>query len=168
MGAPYKDLSAEEVRQRFAYDPSTGDLIHRLKSRNGRQPGDLATFVNGYGYLAVAVGCRSYRAHRIAWLIHYGCWPSGEIDHLDGDRQNNRLDNLRDVPKSINGHNRPARRDSRSGIKGVRERAPGRWAAEICVAGRRMRLGSFPTKEAAADAYRQAAKAHLPDCPRAA
>lgn len=156
------DISADVARAALSYDPGTGQLT-RL---TGCSAGAPAGFFRGTGYIGVSVRNRTYPAHRIAWLITYGHWPTGEIDHIDGDKANNRLANLRDVPKSINGHNRPVRRGSASGVKGVSPKK-GRWVAQICVDGVRHRLGSFTTKEAAGEAYRLAAARHLPPCPRA-
>lgn len=151
------DLSADYVSERLAYDPATGAITLRRPSKMGRPTGTRAEFKFGRGYLGVALKDRIYSAHRIAWLITYGRWPTGEIDHINRDKSDNRLSNLRDVPKSINGHNKgPSRRNS-SGFKGVSLTRSGTWNAQIKVDGRRHNLGTFKTKEAAAEAYRIAA-----------
>lgn len=102
-------------------------------------------------------------AHRVAWLYMTGAWPSHEIDHVDGNKQNNSFANLRDVPHSTNVQNRrDAFRNSKSGYLGVHRMPKSKanpWQAQIKLPhGKRIHLGSFPTPEAAHEAY-MAAKA---------
>lgn len=101
------------------------------------------------------------RAHLIAWFLTYGEWvPSGmELDHIDGDRRNNKLSNLRLATFSQNTRNRSKRVGNyTSQYKGVRRRPYNRWEAEIHYQNVRKRLGSFTTEVEAAQAYDIAAK----------
>nr|WP_274705414.1 HNH endonuclease [Sphingomonas sp. H160509] len=99
-------------------------------------------------------------AHRVAWALHHGDWPSFEIDHEDGDKLNNAIDNLRPATRLQNSHNRPGR--SRTGFKGVKRAASKveRYCATIMVAGCYIHLGTHDTPELAHEAYKRAARAH--------
>ena len=108
-----------------------------------------------------------YLAHRVAWFIHYGEWPTGEIDHINGNRSDNRIANLRDVCKQSNIHNqtRP-QKGNKSGFLGVMwDKQRNKWAARICLDGKRKRLGSFDTPEEAHKAYVIAKELFHPSAP---
>lgn len=98
---------------------------------------------------------RRQRAHRIIWLLTYGEYPSADIDHINGDRADNRLCNLRDVSRAVNARNSAMRTGTRSGINGVCAQGK-RWCAYIRIDGHRTRLGVFDRKEDAAAARRKA------------
>ncbi len=95
------------------------------------------------------------RAHRLAWLISYGCWPKGLIDHINGDTDDNRLANLRLATHTTNNHNRHhVRADSQTGTLGVGyKKDRRRFYAHIKVAGRRRFLGYFDSRTDAEAAY---------------
>jgi uncharacterized membrane protein len=97
----------------------------------------------------------NYRAHRICWFHTYGVWPTHDIDHINGDKSDNRISNLRDVPKSINIQNeKRARKNNASGLMGVVFRKDrNKWTATVRVNGKPKRLGSFSTPEEAHQAY---------------
>lgn len=136
----------EAIAGEFAYDPGTGII-----TRRGRPIGRLSN----QGYIRIAVGGKEHQAHRVAWFLSYGSWPQGEIDHINGDRADNRLVNLRDVTACQNRMNQRQRSDNSSGITGVRLQR-GRWQASICVRGQRQHLGTFQSREAAAAARLEA------------
>jgi hypothetical protein len=93
-------------------------------------------------------------AHRLAWCIAYGEWPSLEIDHINGDAGDNRLCNLRNVDRATNAQNkRRAQCTNKSGIQGVETHAVGRLSASVWVGGKRVYLGRFDTAEEAHAAY---------------
>ena len=103
------------------------------------------------GYIIVTVSKVQYLAHRIAWLLYHGTWPTKFIDHINGNRSDNRIENLREADSSINAQNvRVAR--CRSGLLGVRIRK-GRYEANISVGQRSIYLGRFDTAEEAHSAY---------------
>ena len=105
------------------------------------------------GYLRCVVMARSYQAHRVAWAIHYGDWPDDQIDHINGKKDDNRIDNLRVVSFTENQRNKPKSSRNKSGVIGVHFYKPtGKWVASICVNRKRMQIGSFDTIEQAADA----------------
>lgn len=168
-----------QLRAVLDYDPATGALRWKhkdasmfavranqsaeqsAKAWNGRyagKPAFTATHCNGY-LIGTTHGLRIF-AHRVAWAIHYGEWPPQMVDHINGDRKDNRITNLRSVNSAENHRNVGRRSDNRSGIVGVRQEQSGRWAAEIRVNGRSRRLGTFETREEAAAARLAAAAAH--------
>jgi hypothetical protein len=146
-------VTAEYVRDLLRYDPETG-LFTWNKDRVTRKPGDSAGSVTKLGYLDIIVCRRLYKAHRLAWLHVYGEWPKQEIDHINGDKLDNRIANLRDVSRSMNVQNlQKARRDNKSsGLLGVSS-SYGRWVARIWNDGRLRHIGYYDTPELAHAAY---------------
>lgn len=89
-------------------------------------------------------------AHRVAWLLHYGEWPAGVVDHIDGDPSNNKIENLRIVTQQQNVWNSKKRYNNTSGTTGVLWRKKERkWYASLRVSGQTISLGFFDNKEAA-------------------
>jgi hypothetical protein len=106
------------------------------------------------GYRTVRYAKIEMLEHRVLWLFHHGVWPSGEIDHLNGVRTDNRIENLRDCDKSTNMRNQKLRRDSTSGFPGVHfcpDKRAKQWAARIGLNGTWKHLGRFKTKQEAID-----------------
>ena len=97
-------MTYERAKAIWRYDPETG-LLHWLEA--ARKP--VGPTASRY-YVSVGFEGRSYKAHRLAWLLTFGEWPKDEIDHIDGDRSNNRLGNLRDVPHKVNQMNQKCHR----------------------------------------------------------
>jgi hypothetical protein len=119
------------------YDSSTGFLTW-AKPVGSKKAGDIAGSLGVKGYITVCFkGCR-YKAHRLAWYLHYGSMPKGQIDHINGDRKDNRIENLRDVTSKINAMNRATRKRSKTKIAGVIwiKRAA-KWRASIHVDGKK-------------------------------
>lgn len=156
-----RDISAERVREVLDYRPETGaftwkSLVGKHSRLNGTQAGGL----DPKGYLRISVGGLQHMAHRLAWLVTTGAWPVGRLDHINGNKQDNRIANLREVSASINSQNRvkPGRR-SVSGALGV-VRSKGKWEARITVDGKWTYLGRFDSTDEASAAYFRA-KAQL-------
>lgn len=150
----------EILRQLLDYRPETGKLFWREREGNARWNTGYAgkealTATNSHGYLHGQVMKNFAFAHRVAWAIIYGVYPSGCIDHIDGDPANNRIDNLRDVPSKINSRNGKKRSDNSSGVTGVRKRGA-KWLAYIRIDYKRVDLGSFDSLEAAVSARKRA------------
>jgi hypothetical protein len=103
------------------------------------------------------VNGREYKAHRLIWLLVHKAWPENQIDHIDGNGLNNRIENLRDVTNAENARNRKKQKNNESGHTGVR-RERGKWRAVIEVSGREIYLGLFINLEEAV-AARKAAEA---------
>ena len=132
------------------------------KRWNSRFAGkETLTTLNQIGYRQVAIFGQYYLAHRLIWLYHYGAWPKGEIDHVNGDRSDNRLENLRDVPRKINGRNQRKLDANTSGHTGVSWcKQTGKWRATIKVDYRNLHLGRFSQISNAIAARKDAEKLH--------
>lgn len=152
------DLTPEKLRSLLRYEPETGRLFWKDRPDDPAWTGRLAgkeafTSVNTTGRLTTTIYRRTYKAHRVAWAIHYGVWPR-MIDHINGDPKDNRIANLREATPRQNQYNR----GGQSGFKGVcwHKRAQ-RWQAQIATPDGRKFLGMFDTEAEAAAAYDRAA-----------
>ncbi|AZF94941.1 hypothetical protein HOU74_gp35 [Pectobacterium phage Phoria] len=138
------------------YNPVTGELT-RLRTGGGQLAGTIAGSTNKAGYTQVGVAGKLVYAHRIAWMLYYGEQPPAFIDHIDGDKSNNSIANLRAASKRENAHNQPKTAANTSGFKGV-SRVRGRYQAQIRINSKHHHLGYYDTPEDAALAYEQVAK----------
>lgn len=110
---------------------------------NKRFPGTVAGWNGDQGYKMVKLFGRQYQVHRIIWLIENGSLPS-MVDHINGDRSDNRIINLREVTITENNRNAKLRKDNKSGYVGVTWcKRKKKWRAQICVDGRDIHLGVF-------------------------
>ncbi|WJR66977.1 HNH endonuclease [Neorhizobium sp. CSC1952] len=164
------ELSFEDVFELLHLDTETGKLFWKprgphLFSEGGKRGAqgnanfwnrrfagqEAFTDTNGRGYLRGSIFNRRYRAHRIVWLLHTGKWPADQIDHINGDRMDNRPINLREVDTAGNTRNQTLSRANTSGVCGVHyHKQINRWVAEITVDRKRIFLGSFDDRESAA------------------
>lgn len=128
---------------RLDVDPNSGTIIWK---RTGKKAGSR----KGSGYQNVMVDKKSYLAHRIVWAAHYGEFPAGHIDHINGVRDDNRIANLRVVTPAENQKNTRLDRRNTSGVSGVRFREDRKlWEASIRVGGKLRHLGRFVRQEQA-------------------
>ena len=149
------DLTAEEARNIWGYNPETGDLTWEI-TKNRQLKGSKAGIVSIYGYLTVHYKKR-YRKNRLVWLIVTGSWPVGQIDHINGDRTDDRFSNLRECSQNQNMWNRRVHKNNKLGIKGVHKNGNG-YIAYIMQFRHRIYLGYFKTVNEAKNAYDEAAK----------
>lgn len=151
-----RDLTVEDLRELLAYDPETGlftwlsrtakHCASELSAKrwNVRFAGKPAfTTPHSAGYLEARVLWTAVLAHRAAWAMHYGVWPSDQIDHINGDRTDNRIVNLREADQTLNNRNLGLSRRNKSGTVGVSMGSKGKWIARICEGGKVIHLGSF-------------------------
>lgn len=114
--------------------------------------------VDGSGYLQVGIKGKYYKNHRLIFLMHHGYLPD-LIDHADGNRQNNRIENLREATRSQNNYNKKIGKSNTSGVKGVSWRPDSKkWRARIYVEKNPIVLGMFDTIEEAKAAIEEARK----------
>lgn len=173
------DITQEFLRQLLHYDPSSGMLTWKARSPamfvadarwsseaksrqwNAKYANGPAGGLDGKGYVRIRIGGFRFRAHRLIWRMMKGTWPRSEVDHRDGDRQNNRLDNLREATSAQNSQNRRKRITNTSGFTGVYwHKKTSQWRVELAVDGQRIYGGLFHRKDDAASAYLILKKRH--------
>lgn len=147
----------QKLRESLSYDPTTG-ILTRLKNFGQWRAGSIAGTLNEYGYIQIYFLGKIYKAHRLAWAIQFGYFPLNDLDHIDGNRSNNKLENLREATRSENLQNTKPRINNTSGFKGVTQssRNPNIWTAHINHSGKKWHLGSFSNPEDAYKAYCEA------------
>lgn len=167
------------IKNLVEYDPSSGTLTYRRAEpwmfSNGAKSAEHTCAVwnaknegrralsspHREGYLAGSILGRKFLAHRAAWLIAHGKWPQAEIDHVNHDRSDNRLENLRDVTRRENARNLSRQASKCCGHTGVYWYAPtSRWVAKINVSGRMLHLGYFTDEYDAVCARKEAEQLH--------
>lgn len=161
------DIPIEFLHECLIYDPDHGTLTWRERPRshfvsfkawrtwNGRYAGTVAGALNGYGYRRVRINWNGYRkatAHRIAWAMTHGAWPTDRIDHRYGNRDDNRIGVLREASFGQNHQNKARYKNNTSGYTGV-SFDKSRWAARIRVNNKIHFLGYFDTPQEAHKAY---------------
>lgn len=159
---PSTGITKERLREALKYDPLTGVFTNRIDRGKKAKKGNSVGYLESSGYLQISFDNRIYRLHRLAWLHVKGAWPEGVIDHINGDKQDNRFCNLRDVPQSVNSQNkRRASSNNQLGILGVSPVAGnGKFLAQIKFDGKQRRLGEFSTPEQASAVYLAAKRQH--------
>jgi hypothetical protein len=150
-------LDATEARRLFDYDWVTGEMTWAVRTK-GAVLGARAGCPQTDGYLQVTVRQRRHVVHRVVWLWWYGQWPQQFIDHINLDKGDNRIANLRDVTRSMNQQNqRTVGRTSISGLIGAHYvKRLGRYSSSISVDKRTTHLGFFDTAEEAHACYLEA------------
>lgn len=153
----YKGQTKVPITAALIYDAVSGNFAWNIKAGVRFNIGTIAGYVTGRGYRAIKYNGKTYAAHRLAWLYYYGRWPKYEIDHMNGNKLDNRIANLRDVPHIENTHNRVEHRNGK--LIGIYfNKAARLWHARISVKGRVVSLGYYKTADTAYEAYRKAAK----------
>lgn len=141
--------SKPEVRKLhrlFEYDPVSGFLTRREQHRYDLLAGDEVGTKLASGYRQVSIEGHTYMTHVVIWAMHYGEWPTFQIDHKDRVRDHNWIDNLRPASGSQQRMNSSLRKDNTSGTRGVYLKR-NKWAAEIRINKRKIFLGVYPTYE---------------------
>lgn len=162
MGRPknFPDVDiADLARKLFSYDPETGVLSRIARQTRSREfvaldePEPTGHLKDGY--LRVSFYGRSIYVHRLAWFMSHGEWPNGEIDHVNGDRSDNRLSNLRVADRTENSQNmRSAKSNNPHGVLGLNwHKGAGKWMAQITVDKQQKYLGLFKSADDARSAY---------------
>lgn len=150
---PYRVL--QRLHTFAKYDAEKGQFI-RTATRSGNLQNQTIGAPIGSpmnGYLTVYLFGVHFRLHNLVWAEEYGWWPDGQIDHIDGDRSNNKISNLRDVTQTLNSRNRAANRNSSTGFTGVSfHKRSGKYYAYIRLRYKLVHLGYFFSAEAASNA----------------
>jgi len=141
------------IIENLEYQKETGKLFWK-KTRGDGYKGSEAGYLRTDGYIVICIAKTLVRAHRVAWFLHYGKWPENEIDHIDGNPANNKIENLRDVLHRANLTNMKLHREGRLvGTIFNKKSIKNPWGARIKINGRRVYLGHFPTEQEAHQAY---------------
>lgn len=157
-------LTPKQLKEVLDYNPRTGQFIW-IAPKGGRvHSGDIAGSLTPRGYIQIHIKNKLYKAHRLAWLWMTGKWPTDEIDHKNGIKDDNRWKNLRECNRKQNCQNRAINCNNKTGYMGVFIKARNtikKYAAEIRINKKKVSLGYFKTPEEAHAAYLKAkAKYH--------
>lgn len=142
----------KQLKLKLVYDPASGKLFRKLK----KSLKEVGCLNKKLGYKVVRVGNTLYYSHRLAWILYYGEWPVGCIDHIDGDKLNNSLSNLRQATSQENMRNLKKRCNTSSIYKGVTWcKRKKKWKAQIRFDDKNLHLGYFLEEEGAAKHYNE-------------
>ena len=157
---------AELAKKRIDYNRETG-IFTWAESGRGIRMSATAGCADVHGYWKIKLGRKAYRAHRLAWLIVYGEWPSSDLDHINGDRLDNRLENLREATHSLNMQNKRSamKNNKSSGLLGVTwNKQHKKWQSKIMVNKVFHHVGYFNCPDEAHAAYLQKKRALHAGC----
>ena len=154
-------ITQAQLKEYIHYSPLTG-VFTRISSPYEAKLGVINSCANhSNGYFQIGISGKLYKAHRLAWMYMHGEWPKDQIDHINRDKIDNRIDNLREASSAQNNQNVGLRSDNASGIKGVTYyKITGKWVAKINISGKLKHIGYFKTLEEASQAYESYAKQH--------
>lgn len=149
--------SVDRLRDVLSYNEETGQFVWKKRISIRIMPGKNAASMSSDGYYRIGIDGARIKAHRLAWLYVYGEDPPAMIDHIDGNKTNNAISNLRAADNKINGQNqRRANIDSKTGTLGVTKRSENAFVSHIGKDGKNYYIGSFRSAEAAHSAYVEA------------
>jgi HNH endonuclease len=152
-------MTQEELREALDYNEVTGAFIWRVSNNNRIKIGDRAGYVSKRnGYIQIKINRKLYQAHRLAWLYVHGVMPINELDHIDHNRTNNSIKNLREVTRRENSRNTKIRSGNYSGVTGVNwHKQTFRWHVRIHdLGGKTKHIGYYINFEDARKARKHA------------
>lgn len=140
-------MTQDELKQTLQYQNGNFTWLI-VASNNKNKIGDRAGCVDARGYRRIKIDGKPYKEHHLTWLYFYGYLPTKMIDHINGNKIDNRIENLREVTGSQNQQNRENPKNNSSGYKGV-SKCGNKWRAQIQINGEKIHLGVFAIKEEA-------------------
>lgn len=154
----HRTLTAARLRDLVRYEPD-GTLHWRNPVGTKMKRGPLGAPAGRGGRLQTPIDGTAHYVHRLVWLYHYGKWPTAQLDHIDRDKRNNRIGNLREATNAENLQNRlPAK----GGVSFDKRKGSRPWRARIMVNGRSISLGYYDTRDEAEAEYNRAKLAYHP------
>jgi hypothetical protein len=158
-------LTQKELQEMLNYDANTGIFTWKIRPCRAVKAGDIAGCTEKrIGYITIGIKKVIHKAHRLAWLYVYGEWPKGLIDHINGNKADNCIANLRDVSAGGNSQNiRKPNRRNKSGFMGVIW-YQNKWRASMSVNGKSKWLGDYSTPEEAHQVYIEAKRKYHAAC----
>lgn len=160
------EISQDELKSILNYDPETG-LFTWIRSKLSRLNGMIAGYSSKSGYVEIRINYILYRSHQLAWIYENGQIDEGkEIDHMNGDKSDNRIVNLRMVTRRTNMENRvKASAKNSTGNLGVSwDKVNNKWVAQIGVSGKNIKLGRYLNPEDAHQSYLSAKRKYHAGC----
>lgn len=158
MSLNTNEILQDDLRKAFDYDNATGVLTWKIPRKGKGKVGDVAGYLESDGYMRVWFFGKTHQLHRLIWIYVYGSIDDKHIDHINGNRSDNRLENLRLVTPKQNMENRRLQKNNRCGLPGVTwVSSKQRWRAQIKHNGRIYYFGHFVDPKDAHIAYRKAA-----------
>jgi len=143
-------MTQSRLKELFRYDKNSGLFYWIKRTSNRIKVGDIAGNLSADGYIEIRLDKKLYKAHRLAWLYVYGALPMLNIDHINHNKTDNRIENLRDVTFQKNSQNTKMHKDNKSGKMGVHySKRDNVWIAYISIKGKRKHLGSSKDKHTA-------------------
>jgi hypothetical protein len=163
-------MTQERLKELFDYNPVTGTFHWKVRRRSRGGVVDVGQEAGWreQGCIRIKVDQRTYLAHRLAWFYVHGVWPKGELDHCNRDREDNRIENLREATHGQNGANRKVMREGLKGCYVDKRKPTWQWHAKLKKNRKTIYLGCFRTELEAHQAYLAGARKLHGDFARAA
>jgi len=155
-----KSITQSQLKEQLHYNPDTGIFTNRVYRSGRALKGAIAGHIcNTHGYVIIKINEKRYQAHRLAWLYMYGNFPKDDIDHINHNRADNQIVNIRAVSRQENLRNKSKSKNNTSGVIGVSwSKNAKKWYAKIAVFYKQIHLGYFTDKSDAVNARKEAEK----------
>jgi len=150
-------IEKKDILKKFEYDKKNGTLIYKIPPKNFKSLLNKPVTSINKGYLETHIMGRAYKIHRLVWFLENDSWPKHQIDHINGIKTDNRIENLRDVTNGENQRNKEVNRNGKP--PGIRKTKNGKkWSACIKANGKFIHIGTFENQEMASLAYKNKCK----------
>lgn len=152
-----KEVVYDFIKDIYHYNPDTGVFITKKRLGGRGKVGKIAGSLSKLGYITIHIYNKTYKAHRLAWLYVYGKMPNGHIDHINGNRADNRISNLRIASMRENAQNMECHRNGKlCGASYDKKR--GLWESYFNIGDKKIHISRHKTESEAHEAYLQAIK----------
>lgn len=157
------ELTPEQLKDYVTYDEKTGIFTRKKTVNRLNKAGDRIGHNHSEGYRCISIAGKIYFEHRLAWLYVHGSWPNGTIDHINRNRSDNRISNLREASYTENNHNKTISKNNTSGCPGVYwSRRDNKHRVQITVNRKNIYIGTFESKDEAVAARKSAEDKYYP------